>query len=239
MSHNKQFTLYGHEQGINLWKVSYVLEELGLSHEDVFIDLLNKDHKTESYMELNPNGKIPTLVDHGNDDFAIFESNAMLKYLINEYDPEHKISVADSKEAYELEQWLFFQASGQGPYFGQAQWFMKWHHECLPSAIKRYQDEILRVFSVLERIFNRRDWLIGNKPTIADLSFVRYNEYAVTELLGDDFDFAARFPKTAAWHKKLMERPAVAKVNKHLAEIQLPRPEQPDVYRRLNVELVY
>ena len=182
--------------------------------------------------------------------------------------------MADTKEAYQLEQCkclshvdcdtrpysgfagLFFQASGQGPYFGQAQWFMKWHHEHLPSAIKRYQDEILRVFSVLERIFQRRDWsvffqpivyfaptnlfsvyrLVGNKPTIADLSFVRYNEYAVRELLGDDFDFAARFPKTAAWHQKLMERPAVVKVNKHLAEFQLPRPEQPDVYRQLNLQ---
>lgn len=93
------------------------------SDRDVFIDLLNKDHKTEAYMELNPNGKIPTLIDHGKNDFVIFESSAMIKYLVNEYnpyfirastsddfalsiryDPEYKISVADRQEAYRLEQ---------------------------------------------------------------------------------------------------------------------------------------
>lgn len=122
--------------------------------------------------------QIPTLVDHQRGDFAIWESNAILQYLVSEYDKEHKISVADDdKEGkYRTEQWLFFQASGQGPYFGydylplsdrirdahlcfrQAQWFMYFHPEHLPSAIKRYQDEIRRVFGVLDNVLSERDW---------------------------------------------------------------------------------
>lgn len=108
--------------------------------------------------------------------------------------------------------------------------------ESLGSLKNFFNDEIgpycyMLYYSCLTDDFGR---LVGDKPTIADLSFVRYNDYAVKELLGADFDFAGRFPKTAAWHHRLMERPAVAKVNKRLSKIELPRPEQPDVYRQLN-----
>ncbi|KZV90906.1 glutathione S-transferase [Exidia glandulosa HHB12029] len=208
--HNgKQFTLYDYHMGMRGSSGKVLLRILTSIQ-----DFVNKEQKTPAYMKLNQNGKIPTLVDHQRDDFAIWESNAILQYLISEYDTEHKISVADDdKEGkYRTEQWLFFQASGQGPYFGQAQWFMYFHPEHIPSAIKRYQDEIRRVFGVLDNVLKDREWLVGDKFTIADLSFIKYTDYAAEKLLGDDFDLEKEFPYVANWHNRMLARPSVQKV---------------------------
>lgn len=134
------------------------------------------------------------------------ESNAILIYLVENYDTEHKISVTDPKEKAIQLQWLFFQASGQGsvfqldyenekehteydhvirPYFGQAGWFIFLHHEKLPSAIERYHKEILRVLGVLESVLSKQEWLVGGKPTIADISFAPWNEFTFETLLAD------------------------------------------------------
>ena len=78
------------------------------------------------------------------------ESDAILTYLVEKYDTEHKISAASGEDKYSQLQWLFFQASGQGPYFGQLGWFTLSHPEKVPSAIERYENEILRVLGVLE-----------------------------------------------------------------------------------------
>jgi glutathione S-transferase len=218
MSNGKQFTLYNHDSGMNQWKLCFALEELGLTYDDVHMDFVNKQQKSNDYLELNPNGKIPTLVDHNNNDFAIWESNAILQYLVSEYDKEHKISVDDKEGKYKTEQWLFFQASGQGPYFGQAQWFMYYHPEKLPTAIKRYQEEIRRVLGVLDNVLSKQEWLVGDKCTIADLSFIKYTDYAVTKLLGPDFDFAAEYPNAYKWHTRMLERPAIKTVFKNKDE---------------------
>lgn len=106
---------------------------------------------------------------------AIFrESNAIILYLVGKYDADHRISAADSagNDKYEELQWLFYQASGQGPYYGQAVWFTIYHPEPVPSALLRYQNEIKRVMGVLEGVLSGREWLVGGRPTIADLSFV-------------------------------------------------------------------
>lgn len=93
-------------------------------------------------------------------------------YLVEKYDPEHKISVAAEGEKFHLIQWLFFQASGQGPYYGQAAWFNYFHPEKIPSAQERYKNEILRVLGVLNDVLSKQEWLVGGKVTIADLSFI-------------------------------------------------------------------
>jgi len=215
-SNGKQFTLYNHDSGMNQWKLCFALEELGLTYNDIHMDFVNKEQKSQPYLTINPNGKIPTLVDHKNKDFAIWESNAILQYLVGEYDKDHKISVADddTEGKYKTEQWLFFQASHQGPYFGQAQWFQKFHPEHLPSAIKRYEDEIKRIFNVLETVLSKQDWLVGDKATIADISFIKYTDYAVNNLLGPNFSLETEYPAVARWHNRLLSRPAVQKVFK-------------------------
>ncbi|KAI0685586.1 glutathione S-transferase [Cytidiella melzeri] len=207
-----QFTLYSHKGGPNGWKVAIVLEELGLHYETKFLDFQKGEHKAEEHTKLNPNGRIPTLVDHNNGDFTIWESDAIILYLVDTYDTEHKISVSDTKEKYEQLQWLFFQASGQGPYFGQAAWFKFFHSERIESATERYANEIKRVFSVLESVLSKKEWLVGGKPTVADLSFIPWNDFAVTGILGSDFVLADSYPAVAAWREKLSERASVKKI---------------------------
>jgi len=210
MSHGKQFTLYTHGGGPNGWKVAYVLEELGLSYESVYLDFKTAEQKAPAYTKLNPNGRIPTLVDHKNGDFTLWESCAILLYLVDKYDPEHKLSVSSESDKYIQTQWLFFQASGQGPYFGQAAWFANFHPEKIPSAIERYQNEIKRVWSVLESQLKTRDWLVGNKMTIADASFIPWNAAMIAGLSkGTDFDFAKEYPSVSRWHEAMVNRPPI------------------------------
>ncbi|EIW62683.1 glutathione S-transferase C-terminal-like protein [Trametes versicolor FP-101664 SS1] len=226
----KQFTLYTHNAGPNGWKVVFALEEFGLTGEQ----------KSAEHLALNPNGRIPTLVDHHNGDFVVWESNAILLYLVNCYDPKHKISVVDEKDRYTLLQWLFFQASGQGcvclhscgnenrcvhcldnAYFGQANWFPKYHSEKLPSAIERYQKEAQRVFAVLASVLSKQEWLVGGKPAIADLSFITWNRGAFHVILKEaDVNPEKDFPAVWRWSKALEARPAVAKV----LQIQASKP---------------
>ncbi|KAH9884402.1 glutathione S-transferase C-terminal-like protein [Cubamyces lactineus] len=212
MSHGKQFTLYGAVVPPNPMKVAIVLEELGLDYEIVPIDISTGQQKSPEFLKLNPNGRIPALVDHSNGDFVIWESNAILLYLIEKYDKEHKLSVTESNEKFALLQWLFFQASGQGPYFGQGVWFKRFHQEKLPSAIERYQKEAIRVIGVLENVLSKQEWLVGGKMTIADLSFVPWSSIALTMLLADYEGFDVKqFPAFNKWHEKMCARPTVSK----------------------------
>lgn len=117
-----------------LRKVAFVLGELGLEYEFIYLDSEKEEHKSPEHTKYNPNGRIPTLIDHANNDFVIWfvprlvcsvlpgdphpycprESCAIMQYLVDKYDPEHRISVSGTDEKYHQLQWLFFQASGQG-----------------------------------------------------------------------------------------------------------------------------
>lgn len=209
MSHGKQFTLFTHRAGPNGWKVVFVLEELGLTYESVYLDIDKGEQKEPKHTQYNPNGRIPTLIDHKNGDFVLWESNAIIQYLSDKYDTEHKISVTGDDKYHEL-QWLYFQASGQGPYFGQAGWFLIFHPEKVPSAVERYKNEVKRVFSVLDGVLSKQEWLVGGKMTIADISFITWNEFAMRRIL-EEFDCEKEYPAAAAWHKRLMDVPSVKK----------------------------
>ena len=90
-----------------------VLEELGLTYESIYLDFTKGEQNEPRHTNLNPNARIPTLVDHQNGDYTIWESGAILLYLADKYDAEKRLSVTDEKSRYSLIQWLFFQASGQ------------------------------------------------------------------------------------------------------------------------------
>ncbi|KAK7683194.1 hypothetical protein QCA50_013867 [Cerrena zonata] len=214
MSHGKHFTLYSHFGGPNGWKVAHVLEELNLTYETVFLKFDKNEHKGPEFTRLNPNGRIPALIDHRNNDFVLWESDAILLYVVDKYDTEKKLSVTDEKERYQLIQWLFFQASGQAPYFGQFRWFAKVHSEKIPSAVERYKNEILRVFGVLDGVLSKQQWLVGNKLTVADLSFVVWNYGAKIDLKEHDagYNVEKDFPALAAWNAKLEALPSVTKI---------------------------
>ncbi|KAH8920381.1 glutathione S-transferase [Atractiella rhizophila] len=215
------FTLYSHTGGPNPWKVAIVLEILGLKYEQKFLDFQKgrSEHKAPEYTKLNPNGRAPTLIDHRNNDFTIWESCAIILYLVDKYDTERKISAASPEDKYIELQYLFFQSSGQGPYFGQFVWFNVFHPEKIPSAQERYKNEVNRVWSVLEDILSKREWLGGSKCTIADLSFITWN---LTAALGPlkGIDEPEKYPKVYEWHKKMVEMAPVKKVLEEKAKLQ-------------------
>ncbi|TCD61167.1 Glutathione S-transferase 2 [Steccherinum ochraceum] len=200
MSHGKQFTLFSHVLAPNGWKIAFVLNILQRTYEPVYLD--SGTYKSPEHVIYNPNGRIPTLIDHSNGDLVLWESGAILLYLVDTYDTEHKISVACPREKAVLIQWLFFQTTGQGPYFGQSTWFRHFHPEKIPSAIARYQNEARRVLGVLESVLSQQEYLVAGKVTIADIAFVPYNNI-LQHVIEDDFDFKKEFPNTYTWHCKV------------------------------------
>ncbi|RYP42189.1 hypothetical protein DL767_000353 [Monosporascus sp. MG133] len=188
--------------------VVIVLEELRVPYEIVSIKF--EDLKSEPFINLNPNGRAPAIKDP-NTDLVLWESGAIISYLVEQYDTEHVISYETLKERQHCNQWLHFQMSGQGPYFGQAGWFTVLHHEKLPSAIERYRGEVKRILGVLEKRLEGRQWLVGDKMTYADLAWAPWNDRidAVTSCQPDE-KFEG-FPRVKAWHERMTTRPSWGK----------------------------
>ncbi|GAA6037598.1 hypothetical protein JCM8097_006133 [Rhodosporidiobolus ruineniae] len=215
-----QFTLYSHGVGPNGWTVAFLLKALGLSYETKYLDFGKNEQKGEEFLKITPNGRIPALVDHQNNDFTIWESKAILQYLVEKYDKERKFTVGTSPEEQAiLLQWLFFQASGQGPYFGQAAHFKMFAPEKIPYGIERYAKETARVLGVLELVLSKQEYLVGGKLTIADISFISWNNFAFHALLPEGVDGKKEFPSTWAWHEKLTQLPYVAEALKEREEV--------------------
>lgn len=169
------------------------------------------DLKKEPYESINPNGRVPAIEDP-NTGVTIFESGAIVEYLIENYDKNNILNYTTSPEKYQLKSWLHFQMSGQGPYFGQFAWFNFFHPEKIPSAIERYTKEIKRVIGVLDRqLKQNKGHLVGDKVTYADLAFIMWNN-VVFGPLKEEIDAEKNFPDFFAWHQKLISRPAVSKV---------------------------
>ncbi len=155
---------------MNGWKPVIFLEEAGAPYELVPIDFSKKEQKAADYMQLNPNGRIPTIVDRSNGDFAVFESGAILWYLAEKYG---QFLSEDPNERSETLQWLMFQMGGIGPMMGQAMYFQRiaaQNGEDNPFAIKRYVDESRRLLEVLNTRLEGRDYLVGDAYSIADMA---------------------------------------------------------------------
>lgn len=206
-------------QPIRLWgssgpnppKVRIVLEELGLPYT---IDPLPlSDVKTPEYLAINPNGRVPAIRDP-NTDLTLWESGAILEYLVEKYDTEKRISFeAGSKDAYAAKQWLFFQVSGQGPYYGQAVWFYKFHPEVVDSARERYVKEINRVTAVLEQHLKKvkeqnnggEAWIVGNRVSYVDFAWVVWQVLAGVIVTKDQGFNEEDYPNVKAWGERLLE----------------------------------
>lgn len=192
----------------NPWKVQMILEELKLPYETKYVDV--GDIKKEPYESLNPNGRVPVLEDP-NTGLTVWESGAIIEYLIDTYDKQGAISFSPgSKEYYESKQWLHFQMSGQGPYFGQATWFTIYHPEKLPSVIDRYVNEIRRVAGVLNRSLQNKQYLVGGKFSYVDAVFLPWFEVAAI-FYSKEMDLADSFPHLNSWLDRVKARPAIAK----------------------------
>ncbi len=183
-------------------KVSIMLEEIGLPYEVYPINIGQGDQFTAEYLAINPNNKIPSIIDAdgpGGKPFTLFESGAILMYLAEK---SGKLWPADMRQRYTVIQWLMFQMGGVGPMFGQANYFFRLQ-EKVPYAIERYYKEALRLYGVLEKRLDEREYLAGDY-SIADIAtypWVWRHEMHQVKL--EDFSSVKR------WYDAISARPAV------------------------------
>jgi GSH-dependent disulfide-bond oxidoreductase len=151
----------------NGWKISIALEEMGLPYTLRTLSLSKLEQKEEWFLEINPNGRIPAIIDHDNGDFAVFESGAILIYLAEK---SGKLLPTEPKARSRVLQWLMFQMGGVGPMMGQANVFFRYAPEKIPYAIERYQREVRRLFDVMERQLATNEYIAGSDYSIADIA---------------------------------------------------------------------
>ncbi len=192
-------------------KVSIMLEETGLPYEAHFIDIMKNETHTPEFLSLNPNGKIPAIIDPNGPNrqpIALFESGAILLYLA---DKTKEFIPSDTALRYETIEWVFFQMASIGPMFGQLGFFHKFagreYEDKRPLA--RYRDESKRLLGVMNTRLKGRDWIMGDQYTIADISMIGWVRnligfYEARALVGfDDFKYVA------SWLERGLDRPAV------------------------------
>lgn len=210
-------SVYMHGRSPNPWKVIMILEELSLPYTVKNVEF--NEVKAEPFISVNPNGRLPAIEDP-NTGITLWESGAIVEYLVETYDKDHKISFTPGTTDYFLaKQYLHFQMSGQGPYFGQAVWFLKFHPETVVSAQERYINEIKRVTGVLEGILKGKEFLVGGKLSYADVSFLPWYSLVESPLLGDKVDLAKDFPGVKAWLDRTQASDGVAKALRYQEEL--------------------
>lgn len=181
-------------------KISIALEELGLPYTVHAVNLMAGEQKTPDYLKLNPNGRIPTIVDTEANNLAIFESGAILIYLAEK---TGRLMPADLHGRMAVLQWLMFQMGGVGPMMGQANVFFRYLPEKIPPAIARYQNECRRLFAVLDRQLADHEWLAGEHYSIADIAnwaWVRTHKWSGVSVEG--------LTHLSRWGKAMYARPA-------------------------------
>jgi GST-like protein len=192
-------------------KVSIMLEEIGLPYEAHAVNIMQNETWTPEFLTLNPNGKIPAIIDPdgpGGQPLALFESGAILVYLA---DKTGKLVPPDAAGRYQAMQWVFFQMSSIGPMFGQVGFFYKFagkdYEDKRP--LQRYVDESKRLLGVLDTQLQGRDWIMGDQFTIADVSMLGWVRglvgfYGAGEVVGFD-----QFKRVGDWLERGLARPAV------------------------------
>ncbi|KAI5922789.1 glutathione S-transferase [Camillea tinctor] len=198
----------------NGYKASVLLEELkeayGKDYTWQSINISKNTQKEPWFIAINPNGRIPAIVDHDRGDFAVFEGIAILGYLTRLYDPENKFSFpVDSDDYTVAEEWIGWQHGGLGPMQGQANHFLRFAKEKIPYATQRYVGESERLYGILDKRLENRDYIVGpgrGKYSIADISIIGWANFA--SFSGINLDL---FPNVQKWIARLFERPAVQK----------------------------
>jgi glutathione S-transferase/GST-like protein len=181
-------------------KVSIALEELALPYTLKVLDLSKGEQKTPEFLAINPNGRIPAIVDRDEDDFAVFESGACLMYLAEK---TGKLLPTEFKARSRVVQWLMFQMGGIGPMMGQANVFYRYFPEKIQPAIDRYQGESKRLFRVLDGHLKDHEYLAGDYSIadIANFAWVRTHRWSGVDV--DDL------PHLQRWLDAIRARPAV------------------------------
>ncbi|KAI1815064.1 glutathione S-transferase [Poronia punctata] len=204
----------------NPWKVALVLSELKVPYRTEWLDY--DETKEQPFLSLNPNGRLPAIVDP-NKNVTLFESGAIINYLIDTYDPYNKLTYGKDRpqERYLVQSWLMFQTSKQGPMFGQKMRVALSHaEENLTTATKRYSTETKRICIAIDGALRDQRkkldlseqgtvWLVGDHYTFADLSFVPWNVTLLREI-GNKWE--DELPEFYKWHNHLVALPEVRRV---------------------------
>ena len=206
----------------NGFKASIALEELALPYEVHALKFADKEQKQPWFLKINPNGRIPAIVDRDADNFAVFESGAILMYLAEK---TGKLMPADAKGRSRVVQWLMFQMGGIGPMMGQANVFFRYWHETYQPAIDRYQNESRRLLEVLDARLKDHEYLAGDYSIadIANWSWARIHPWSGVNVEG--------LVHLQRWLTAIGERPAVQR------GVEVPKkPEVPDTDTQKSIE---
>jgi len=186
----------------NPMKVALFLEESGLPYEPIPVDTRKAEQHKPEYLAINPNNKIPSIIDPdgpGGKPFTLFESGAILMYLAEK---SGKLWPTDLRQRYTVIQWLMFQMGGVGPMFGQANYFYRLE-EKIPFAIERFHKEALRLYGVLEKALGKNEFLSG-EYSIADIATYPWVwRHEIHHVRLEDF------PSVKRWYDSISDRPAV------------------------------
>lgn len=207
----------------NGWKVSIALEELGLPYTVHTISLGKNEQKLPDYLRINPNGRIPTIVDREAGDFAVFESGAILIYLAEK---TGRLMPSNAKGRSLVLQWLMFQMGGVGPMQGQANVFYRYFPEKIPAVIQRYQNETRRLYTVLNTRLQDQEFLAGDY-SIADIAhwaWVRIHAWAGLDMEG--------LPHLQRWIDTLAVRPACQR------GVNIPEPFEPEAVTKFGKAII-
>jgi GST-like protein len=186
-------------------KISVALEEMGLSYEFHPINISNDEQFQPHFLKISPNNRIPAIIDTdgpNGSEISVFESGAILIYLAEK---TGKFMPKDSHKRIEVLEWLMWQMGGLGPMQGQAHHFRRAAKEQVPYGIKRYTDETNRLYGVLNKRLEGRDFICSD-ISIADFACIGW----VSRWEWVDIDWG-NYPNLKAWFDRMMARPAVAK----------------------------
>ena len=192
-------------------KVSIMLEEIGLPYEAHLVDFDKDDQKTPEFLSLNPNGKIPAIIDPagpGGKPLGLFESGAILLYLA---DKTGQLIPANPAGRWQAIQWVMFQMGGVGPMFGQVGFFNKFAGREIEDKrpLERYVGESRRLLGVLERQLDGRDWMLGEDYSIVDISLLGWVNNLITFYQARDLVAFDTLEHVPGWLARGLARPAV------------------------------
>ena len=187
----------------NGWKVSILLEELGIPYNVNYVNIGKGEQFAPEFLKIAPNNRMPAIIDPEGPDgkpISVFESGAILQYLARKFDQFYG---TDERSRVAIDEWLMWQMGGLGPMAGQAHHFRIYAPEQVPYAIDRYTNEVNRLYGVLNKRLNDREFIVDDY-SIADIACIGWA--SLWERQGQDL---SEFPSLAAWIERLTQRPAV------------------------------
>jgi len=208
----------------NPTKVALLLEELGLPYEPIPVDPRKGEQFTPAYLAINPNAKVPAIVDDGT---TVFDSNAILLYLAEK---TGRFLPASAAKRGELLSWLMFVATGIGPYSGQAVHFHHFVPQPQPYGVNRYDFEVERHYKIVDERLGKQPYMLGNEYTIVDMALWGWARLIPRALAIDDA--LDRFPNVKRLHDEINARPAVTEGVARLREMYKFKEEWDEDARR-------